>query len=713
MPCKKKISSVQDDDALFGKTNLDKTQRAFCLEPEKAFRLLAPAGSGKTYSILWRCLVAARQAAAKGEASRFLIFTFTRVARDELRDRVKSNPTFREINGCVDVNTLNGWGFRLLKSKIHSPRLLTSSSERSFLVSNDLQPIWKEHPALKTVLTDSKLKTRVQKGLMDKIDFLKGLGFRHDQHADLKSFKKHLQWLESAGLESHVGAFFSWLQDIEIIDKNIVTDSLIKQAHERFMSFWIDAVSHLYKIAKISLEDQKYWALIEMESSLEEKKFTTGISRYHHIVVDEFQDVNALDLNFLNVISKINKSDLCVVGDDDQAIYEWRGASPDFILDPGYFIGKKYETHILETNYRCPKNIVKYSQRLIKHNHRRVDKNVCAVLTNDAKINVVHERSVHDSVDYVLKFVQKSLKDKSIRNIALISRKRSQIIPYQIVFAGADIPFFAAEDLSVMLSKAFDELKYLLALQAQSATPPPFGPDPVESILKLCDKVKKYPLKKDDRAKVKEYLITKRPKSIENALEAFHSYTGPLKGDNSGGNMTSVLYNAIYEFIFAKTVSSAIYVLSDQFDGFQHDYGKSQEDIFYTDPPFYYLSAYAERYGNDYVAFYEDVEKAISTLVRIEPDGDTADDSWKRKLHLMTALRAKGKEFDVVIILDCNEGIWPSKLADTEAQLEAERRVFYVAFTRAKKQIILMVNEQMFQEAAFSSPYIQEMGLKT
>ncbi|MNR35434.1 DNA helicase II [compost metagenome] len=111
--------------------------------------------------------------------------------------------------------------------------------------------------------------------------------------------------------------------------------------------------------------------------------------------------------------------------------------------------------------------------------------------------------------------------------------------------------------------------------------------------------------------------------------------------------------------------------------------------------------------------FYEDVEKAIITLIRESPDeDDSSNDVWKRKLHLMTALRAKGKEFDVVIILDCNDGIWPSKLANTAAQLEAERRVFYVAFTRAKKHVVMIINDQILQESALPSPYIREMGLK-
>lgn len=77
----------------------------------------------------------------------------------------------------------------------------------------------------------------------------------------------------------------------------------------------------------------------------------------------------------------------------------------------------------------------------------------------------------------------------------------------------------------------------------------------------------------------------------------------------------------------------------------------------------------------------------------------------------MTALRAKGKEFDVVIILDCNKDIWPSKLALSEEQLEGERRLFYVAFTRAKQRILMLVNKSILGELVVPSPYLAEMGM--
>jgi DNA helicase-2/ATP-dependent DNA helicase PcrA len=700
-------------DNLLGITNLDSTQQAFCLDSEKALRLLAPAGSGKTYSLLWRCLTTVREATAKGEASRLLIFTFTRVARDELRDRVRTNPTFKPLDGCVEVNTLNAWGFRWLKSRVHNPRLVTSSKERVFLIKNNLQPIWQKYSYVKALLTDGKRRFKAEKGMMDQIDFMKSLGFRHDKHNTIDAFREHLQWLVKAGLERHVIALLDEMRELEIADAKASHDKAITQTFERFIGFWIEAVEHLYQTATLSLEDQKYWTAIHLEKALSEKKFTTGIARYHHILVDEFQDIGPLDLNLLDLIARINKTQLCIVGDDDQAIYEWRGASPDFILHPNKFIHSKYKTHILEVNYRCPKNVVELSQRLIKHNKRRVDKNVKAGSPEVAQIDVISSSSVDVSVDYLLNMVKELLDDEDIGNVALISRKRSQLIPYQIIFAGSDIPFYAAEDLNVLLSSTFDELKQLLVTKAQSAMQTPFAPDPIEGLLKLCDKVKRYPLKKEDRGAVKNFLLSKRPRSLVDALQAFYSYTGPIKGDNKGGTMTKEFYEAIKAFLHADSVASAIEALSLEFDGLQKDYGKSLDDVFYADPPFLYLGAYAERYGDDYGAFYEDVEKAIATLVRTAPDDDenNADDSWKRKLHLMTALRAKGKEFDVVIILDCNQDIWPSKLAITEEQQEGERRLFYVAFTRAKKQIVLMVNDQMFQESAIASPYIEEMGL--
>jgi DNA helicase-2/ATP-dependent DNA helicase PcrA len=128
------------------------------------------------------------------------------------------------------------------------------------------------------------------------------------------------------------------------------------------------------------------------------------------------------------------------------------------------------------------------------------------------------------------------------------------------------------------------------------------------------------------------------------------------------------------------------------------------------------LAEYATRYGNDYVQFVEDIERAKDQLVYVPPfeDDEQASspaDLWKRPLHLMTALRAKGKEFDTVILLDVNDGIWPNRNAQTPAEKEAERRVFYVAFTRARKRVVMLVSSRLGNKAAIPSPFIGELGL--
>src|SRR5262249_23598284 len=148
------------------------------------------------------------------------------------------------------------------------------------------------------------------------------------------------------------------------------------------------------------------------------------------------------------------------------------------------------------------------------------------------------------------------------------------------------------------------------------------------------------------------------------------------------------------------------------FDGLKKDYGKSLDDIFYTDPPFLYLSEYAHRYGDDYAKFGDDMERAVTTLAKIPPEEEEdGDQAWKLPLHLMTALRAKGKEFDAVIVLDANDGIWPSKLAVTEFEQEQERRLFYVAMTRARKRLVFLVNDLILDQAALPTRYLNEMGL--
>ncbi len=112
-----------------------------------------------------------------------------------------------------------------------------------------------------------------------------------------------------------------------------------------------------------------------------------------------------------------------------------------------------------------------------------------------------------------------------------------------------------------------------------------------------------------------------------------------------------------------------------------------------------------------FFAFIDHVEESIEMMKSTALDEDVIDSDYWAPIHLMTAQSAKGKEFDTVIILDVNDGIFPSKLAETPRELEQERRVFYVAITRAKKNLLMLPVKRILDNQVARSPYLKEMGI--
>jgi DNA helicase II / ATP-dependent DNA helicase PcrA len=697
---------------------LDSSQMAFCSADPANLRLLAPAGCGKTLSLLYRCAFLAE--AAKPQGLRFLIVTFTVAAKQELLSRVSSDFRFASIRDSVDITTLNSWGFRRIRGIAFSPKLISSKEDYHFAMLNQLQPIWRNHTKVRSAI-EQRRSTTPQK-LMNLMDGFKSLGFDHIRHTNQDIFADHLAALRSDGLGSKVDELLEELAKLGVL--SVVSD---RQGEDRaktgdrdiynsFFRFWRDAAQHMIDSATFTLEDQKYVAYLDERQKLEEGKHLSGVTRYDHVLVDEFQDVNPLDLALVKAIAKRNRATIVVAGDDDQAIFEWRGATPEYILDPARFFGEDFSTYALAVNYRSPRNIVEYSQRLIGHNQRRVDKHVSAARSEEAQIEVLTTEGLVEAMDAVCAEVEMAMgKGGSPSQVALISRKRAQIIPYQIYFASKNIPFCAAEDLQVFMSGAFDRLLRLIMIKDRCKETR-IRTQVVDDVLELCGLVKRFPLNKKDKGDLRRHLQQSGVSSVLEAIDALISYRGTLKGANSAGKVSIAMADVIRRFLDASSVSSSLTYLGEDFQGLQIDLGKAEDDIFYTDPPFLQLSEYATRYGDDYVAFVNDIENAKEQLAYIPPFLDDAkpnpaDELWKRPLHLMTALRAKGKEFDVVVLLDVNDGVWPSKNARTPEEKEAERRLFYVAFTRAKKRIICMVSKKFGNHEAIPSPFLSELGL--
>ncbi len=706
---------------------LDQSQRSFCEAPSTNIRLLAPAGCGKTHSLLFRCQHLVEH--AKSRSVRFLLVTFTRAAMQELSNRLDEDNRFAQFQDSIEITTLNAWGYRRIRNAVRYPKLLNPERDYHFATQNQLRPVWQNHDPIRNAIQSRNRRTRViaPRKLMDVIDGFKSLGFDHVRHANFSTFSQHWRQLELHGLEWRIKELLGEIIDLDILDIEIEMrngesstdalrseiESLKREVYDVFYKFWLEAVENLLDSATFTLEDQKYYAYLNERDNIEQGRYLSGAAGYDHVFVDEFQDINPLDLALVKAIVERRRATLTIAGDDDQAIFEWRGATPYYILDPDRFFGSPFHTYTLGVNYRSPKNIVEHSQQLISHNLRREHKQVNAASSRNAQIEIRETSGLIEALEYVDAIVNEEIQQgRSPSRVAIFGRKRSQIIPYQMHFASQKMPFCAAEDLQIFLSDAFDSLLQLLDIKPRSEVAQRSG-QVIDDLLFLCDRVKRYHISNAEKQALKSHLQQSRPSSIIAATNCLAEYRGRLKGENREGRMSITMANCVREFIGANTVSDALIELSVNFEGLQRDFGKAEDDIFYADPPFFQLAEYASSYADDYDSFISDIEEARATLVYMPPfEDDNVENLWLHPIHLMTALRAKGKEFNTVILLDVNDGIWPNRNAETPAKQEAERRVFYVAFTRARKRVVMLVNSRMGNREAAPSPYIEELGFE-
>lgn len=687
---------------------LDSSQLDFCQSTEDNIRLLAPAGCGKTSSLLHRCRSLISQASG---SSRFLIITFTNAAAEELKDRQASDPDFKSLSNNVTITTLNAYGWRRIRSNVANARLLTSLTDRHFAVLNQLHPVWAGRSHIEGALKARQMR-RNTRTLMDVMDNLKSMGFDHTSDTNLERFRERIKILEMQGASWRMDNQFDLLSEIGILDgpnrvKEERTLSEERAFYNRFFTFWRDAAASLLDQSTFTFEDQKYWPYLDLKSPSADgkpKPHIYGAARYDHILVDEFQDINPLDLALIKAIVQRNQSTITIVGDDDQAIFEWRGASPEYILRPQQYFGTKFKDYLLETNYRSPSNIVEHSQRLISHNKNRVSKRVkAAENAGTADIKIVTIDSIRERLQYVTDIVRDTTYPGKV---AVIGHRRSHLIPYEIYFASDGAPFKTATDLDIFEAKAFDDFMELLNVWSRSNDRIRPG-QAVSDALTICNLIKRFPLNRKDSPNLKRHLQNGRPRSINEAIESIADYAGtPLSGKSH-----SELHEAADAFVAADSVSDAIRIIDQRFAGLTFDRDKQEESIWYAAPPLLQLAEIAEleRYdADDLIDRIETARARIQEYRDLEDvtQDDTGSRVWERPLHLMTAWRAKGKEFDTVILLDTVEGVWPDYRANDERKLEAERRLFYVAFTRAQRRVIMLT-----ETGAAISSFIDELEI--
>lgn len=662
---------------------LNRNQRKFCKSAaSKNIRLLAPAGSGKTFSLLWRCKFITEDYAKKGKVPPyFLIVTFTRAASTELENRLKSNPEFKNIRATV--RTLNSWGNEQIR--VANKSLVTNKVERTKLVFNDLNSVINKFPGIYSMIKSSRTKYRNAELIIDLIDLLKSLGFDHCMTK--AEYKNHCRQLKELGLFNLLNESYIKLlnaQGIDTLDKK-----KSEQAISDFFKFWKKSVVKLNENLRYTLEDQKYWALQILKSNIEQKKFPKGVVKYSHILIDEFQDINPLDMALINAISIYHgagkKTSITIVGDDDQAIFGWRGTTPKYMLYPEKYMGCSFETIVLNENYRSPKKIVELSRKLIEHNKEREPKELKSKAPGKPIVNVISRQKYMTVVDATIRKIHELIDENGCKNVAVIGRKQAAIFPYQIMLSSEGTNYSVDADIDIFSGEAMKSLHEIIKIVYRAKD---LDNDSVcKELLQICNKVFRYDLSKTEENQIFRYLEECQPEDFMEALEVLRTYPEDIKGYSA-----EKLYEILYDTVSADTVYQFMQRIVEDFEGLSKDYNKADEDNHYKEPQFFRLTEVARKYGEDFRKFWKDIDKAQRNVC--------AEDS---KITLITATRSKGHEYDGVIILDCYDNEWPNSLAE---DLEEERRLMYVAMTRAKKYLYFISSSDKEQ-----SRFIAEMGI--
>lgn len=422
-------------------------------------------------------------------------------------------------------------------------------------------------------------------------------------------------------------------------------------------------------------------------------KFPEVLSKYQdkfrYILVDEYQDTNYSQYLIIKALSDRHQN-LCVVGDDSQSIYSFRGANIDNILN----FKKHYpdcKTYKLEQNYRSSNNIVQCANSLIQNNQFKLDKTIWTQNSDGEKITINKSISDSDEGRFVASniFERKNNEFLSNSSFAVLYRTNAQSravedalrkinIEYQ-VFGG--LSFYQRKEIKDILAylRLIENLNDEESLRRIINFPSRgIGQTTLDKLtlvserqnISLFDSISNL---NDPSVKINKGTIEKL-ENFRNQILSFKVFSQ----NNNAYETVSHIINKIQIVNFYKNEGSLesfnrIENIEELVNGI-NDFIEGQEELFESDKS---LSRYLED-----VALYSETDKQVSN----------------EKVSLMTVHMAKGLEFPIVYILGMEENLFPSIMSiNSREEVEEERRLFYVAMTRAEKSLTLSYCNQRFK----------------
>ena len=626
-------------------TSSDTDQRNVIADKAQTIRVVAPAGAGKTQTQINRLI----QNVSEGmRPDRVLMLTFDTAAAAAIKQKL-SETLRQDPHGIfkTKVTTLNAFGYSVIRT--HFPKEYKNIASEKRIQFQNLG-------SLKRSLAQTKpeIHALIPSDLRLSF-FLEYFSLLKNNLIDPRNLR--LQDAANFILDAYQSqVFFQPKQDKDQVKEIIKAIIWMYKNLDALMS----------NAGYMDFDDQKLraWACLKESPDLEKI-----IQRqYDEIIVDEFQDINLLDFELVRSIS--GQARLVVTGDDDQAIYGFRGCSPNYMINFSQEIGREVSSHELKTNYRCPNNIVEHSSRLIKNNLHRIPKTPIPARQDKAAIKLVQSGSAQAESKLVASFikqVKKANKDLGYADFSVLYRNNAQCLPIQVEFILRDIPYFVREQDSVIASDGLHKLLGVLRLKLALEKGEPLSP--LDGVLAL----KAYFRTLDEKFEKLAYKHFEQQSSglVTSSLrEALGQYSSKYDINGFAGRIDDI--------VKSKSLMQVLTTIGRHFKGMAAMVG-SLEDVSKNEVPLGEMLEIGSYYNYKIPAF---VEKIATALERAER-GEIGKD--KDGVALATPFRAKGLQWHTVIILGANNGVFPHK----NAPIEDERRLFYVAITRASSNLMI------------------------
>ena len=434
-------------------------------------------------------------------------------------------------------------------------------------------------------------------------------------------------------------------------------------------------------------------------------------ARFDYVLVDEYQDTNHVQMSIVMQLCQ-EKQRVCAVGDDSQSIYSFRGANIDNILNyQCQFQGTRLFK--LEQNYRSTQTIVEAANSLIKHNRNQIPKDVFSENAKGEKIQYKPAYSDKEEAAIVAKDVKRIRREDGCQysDFAILYRTNAQSRSFEEEFRKQGIPYRIYGGLSFYQRK---EIKDIIAYFRLVA-----NPDDEEAIKRIIN----YPARGIGATTVLKIADC----AHQNQVSFWEVIGAPERyglAVNKGTMNKLETFRLLISSFIERAQTTDVYELGDAIikeSGISQDImsGKDADDLARQENLEEFLSgmsAFVEERreeGRFDELFLQDYLQDVALLTDADSDGDKDEP----RVSLMTVHAAKGLEFPTVFVVGLEENIFPSPLsAASLRELEEERRLLYVAITRAEKHCILTnaKNRWRYGKMEFDNPsrFIDEIDGK-